>query len=62
MNLKRIRLLNSLTVFLRVLNYYDGVSFPTTNRVGTIDEAFRSRVHLSLHYAPLEKQQTIEIF
>lgn len=34
----------------------------TTNRVGIIDEAFKSRIHISLHYAPLSKAQTLSIF
>ncbi|ROV99652.1 hypothetical protein VSDG_03102 [Cytospora chrysosperma] len=54
---------NSLvSVFLRVLEYYNGVLFLTTNRVGTIDEAFKSRIHLSLYYPPLSRKQTLEIF
>lgn len=51
-----------VSVFLRVLEYYNGLLFLTTNRVGTIDEAFKSRIHMSLYYAPLEAEQTIEIF
>lgn len=49
-------------VFLRVLEYYNGVLFLTTNRVGTIDEAFKSRIHLSLYYPPLTEKQTLDIF
>lgn len=55
-------LLIMYTVFLRVLDYYDGVLFLTTNRVGTVDEAFRSRIHLSLYYPALRKKQALEIF
>ena len=55
-------LLINYVVFLRVLDYYDGVLFLTTNRVGTVDEAFRSRIHLSLYYPPLRKKQALEIF
>lgn len=51
-----------VSVFLRVLEYYNGLLFLTTNRVGTIDEAFKSRIHLSLYYPPLNKIQTREIF
>ncbi|KAF7561033.1 hypothetical protein G7046_g3103 [Stylonectria norvegica] len=51
-----------VSVFLRVLEYYNGLLFLTTNRVGTIDEAFKSRVHLSLYYPPLDRTQTREIF
>ncbi|KAI1254482.1 hypothetical protein MGN70_003886 [Eutypa lata] len=41
---------NSLvSVFLRTLEYYDGVLILTSNRVGTFDEAFQSRIQLALH-------------
>ncbi|OJK03522.1 hypothetical protein ASPACDRAFT_39138 [Aspergillus aculeatus ATCC 16872] len=54
---------NSLvSVFLRVLEYYQGILLLTTNRVGKIDEAFRSRVHISLYYPPLDKRSTQKIF
>ncbi|KAK6331728.1 hypothetical protein TWF718_002271 [Orbilia javanica] len=51
-----------VSVFLRVLEYYSGILFLTTNRVGHLDEAFKSRIHISLYYEPLDKEQTIEIF
>jgi SpoVK/Ycf46/Vps4 family AAA+-type ATPase len=38
-----------VSVFLRVLEFYSGILFLTTNRVGTIDEAFKSRIHISLY-------------
>ncbi|KAK8034124.1 hypothetical protein PG993_009119 [Apiospora rasikravindrae] len=50
-----------VSVFLRVLEYYNGILFLTTNRVGTLDEAFKSRVHLSLYYPALDKAQTQDI-
>jgi hypothetical protein len=34
----------------------------TTNRVGTIDPAFKSRLHLSLYYPRLDKHKTIAIW
>ena len=37
-----------VSVFLRMLEYYKGLLFLTTNRVGSFDEAFKSRVHISL--------------
>jgi len=49
-------------VFLRVLEYYDGLLFLTTNRPGALDEAFKSRIHLTLYYPPLDFQQTMEIW
>lgn len=45
---------NSLvSVFLRALEYYQGILFLTTNRVGSFDEAFSSRIHTQLHYGNL---------
>ncbi|KAK4150084.1 hypothetical protein C8A00DRAFT_37317 [Chaetomidium leptoderma] len=51
-----------VSVFLRVLEYYSGILFLTTNRVGTLDEAFKSRIHLSLYYPPLTLERTLAIF
>ncbi|RDW84237.1 hypothetical protein BP6252_01827 [Coleophoma cylindrospora] len=51
-----------VSVFLRVLEYYDGLLFLTTNRPGALDEAFRSRIHLTLYYPPLNYQQTMDIW
>lgn len=56
------RLTRSGIVFLRVLEYYEGVLFLTTNRVGTFDEAFKSRIHLSLYYPPLNWPRTKRIW
>lgn len=33
-----------VSVFLRVLEYYDGILSLTSNGVGTFEEAFRSRI------------------
>ena len=41
-------------VFLRALDYFQGILFLTTNRVGQFDEAFMSRIHLSLGYPKLD--------
>jgi hypothetical protein len=46
---------NSLvSVFLRMLEYYEGILILTSNRVGTFDEAFRSRINIALHYEDLK--------
>ncbi|KAF7554225.1 hypothetical protein G7Z17_g3076 [Cylindrodendrum hubeiense] len=46
---------NSLvSVFLRVLEYYEGILFLTTNRIDAFDRAFRSRVQLAIYYPPLD--------
>ncbi|KAF3065209.1 AAA family ATPase [Daldinia childiae] len=39
-----------VSVFLRVLEYYEGILVLTSNRVGTFDEAFKSRIQLAIHY------------
>ncbi|RAK75169.1 P-loop containing nucleoside triphosphate hydrolase protein, partial [Aspergillus fijiensis CBS 313.89] len=51
-----------VSVFLRVLEYYAGILFLTTNRIGDFDEAFGSRIHISLHYPQLTLPATREIF
>ncbi|KAK0753042.1 hypothetical protein B0T18DRAFT_385172 [Schizothecium vesticola] len=51
-----------VSVFLRVLEYYTGVLFLTTNRIGDFDEAFASRIHISLYYPQLDLNKTLEIF
>ncbi|EED23527.1 hypothetical protein TSTA_069470 [Talaromyces stipitatus ATCC 10500] len=38
--------LQELTVFLRVLEYYDDILILTSNRVGTFDKAFKSRIQV----------------
>ncbi|KAK7046702.1 AAA family ATPase [Favolaschia claudopus] len=43
-----------VSVFLRLLEYYEGILFLTTNRVNTFDGAFQSRIHLALKYENLE--------
>lgn len=53
---------NLATVFLRVLEYYDGILVLTSNRVGTFDEAFKSRIQLALRYPNLDQEQRQEIW
>jgi ATPase family associated with various cellular activities (AAA) len=42
-----------VSIFLRVLEYYEGILFLTTNRVSNIDDAFHSRIHISMQYPSL---------
>ncbi|MCJ1385544.1 hypothetical protein MMC17_008667 [Xylographa soralifera] len=54
---------NSLvSVFLRVLEFYTGVLFLTTNRVGVLDDAIKSRITWIAYYPPLDEQQTKKIW
>ena len=55
-------ILKDVTVFLRVLEYYTGILFLTTNRVGAFDSAFKSRIHMHLYYPPLREKQTLSIW
>lgn len=57
-----VTLLTKLIAFLRILEYYSGILFLTTNRVGAIDDAFRSRLHLTLFYPKLTRTQTLRIW
>ncbi|OKL57333.1 hypothetical protein UA08_07454 [Talaromyces atroroseus] len=51
-----------VSVFLRVLEYYDGILILTSNRVGTFDGAFKSRFQLAIHYPALHVQGRHEIW
>ncbi|KAL8727171.1 MAG: hypothetical protein Q9166_006208 [cf. Caloplaca sp. 2 TL-2023] len=42
-----------VSIFLRMLEYYEGILFLTTNRVNNIDAAFQSRIHISMEYNEL---------
>ena len=44
-----------VSIFLRILEYYEGILFLTTNRVDNIDAAFQSRIHISMRYGELSK-------
>jgi hypothetical protein len=48
---------NSLsTVFLRTMEYYEGVLFLTTNRPGHIDDSFISRITCPIYYPSLSNE------
>lgn len=49
-DLERNRL---VSIFLRMLEYYEGILFLTTNRIDNIDAAFQSRIHVSIAYPNL---------
>ncbi|KAI9702287.1 MAG: hypothetical protein M1820_006219 [Bogoriella megaspora] len=42
-----------ISIFLRRLEYFQGVLIMTTNRKQAIDPAFNSRIHFKIHYPPL---------
>ncbi|KAF2770959.1 hypothetical protein EJ03DRAFT_349978 [Teratosphaeria nubilosa] len=51
-----------VSVFLRVLEYYEGILILTSNRVGIFDEAFKSRIQLAIHYKSLTQDQRLQIW
>ncbi|RAQ43815.1 hypothetical protein AFGD_012609 [Aspergillus flavus] len=51
-----------LTVFLRKLEYYDGILFLTSNRAIQFDDAILSRIHLKIKYEDLNKESRREIW
>lgn len=44
-----------VSIFLRILEYYSGILFLTTNRAANIDPAFQSRIHISMVYQELSR-------
>lgn len=51
-----------VSIFLRTLEYYEGILFMTTNRVDNIDAAFQSRIHVSLEYPDLTTASRVQIW
>jgi len=45
-----------VAVFLRLLEYHQQIMFLTTNRITTVDEAFKSRISAAIRYKDLEKE------
>lgn len=51
-----------VSIFLRVLEYHEGIMFLTTNRVSTFDPAFQSRIHISIDYPDLSPDSRRKIW
>ncbi|KAF4497993.1 TOB3 (member of AAA-ATPase family) [Fusarium agapanthi] len=51
-----------VSIFLRLLEYFEGVMFLTTNRVSAFDPAFESRLHLTIHYPNLDYTSRLHIW
>lgn len=51
-----------VSIFLRQLEYFQGILFLTTNRVETFDDAFQSRIHIALRYDDLDHRAKKAIF
>lgn len=51
-----------VSIFLRVLEYHEGIMFLTTNRVQTFDPAFQSRIHISIDYPELSIESRLTVW
>lgn len=51
-----------VSIFLRLLEYFQGILFLTTNRVETFDDAFQSRIHIALRYGELATKAKKSVF
>ncbi|CAO2656235.1 Nn.00g050380.m01.CDS01 [Neocucurbitaria sp. VM-36] len=51
-----------VSIFLRLLEYYEGLLFLTTNRIDNIDAAFQSRIHISMAYPDLTSESRRHIW
>ncbi|KAF9881415.1 AAA family ATPase [Colletotrichum karsti] len=61
-NLHEINRNALVSIFLRQLEYFQGILFLTTNRVETFDDAFQSRIHIALRYESLTVKAKKAIF
>jgi SpoVK/Ycf46/Vps4 family AAA+-type ATPase len=51
-----------VSIFLRTLEFYEGILFITTNQVKDIDTAFHSRIHVSMEYPDLTTSSRRQIW
>ncbi|KAI9712426.1 MAG: hypothetical protein M1820_001639 [Bogoriella megaspora] len=51
-----------VSVFLRKMEYFRGLLFLTTNRVGQIDDSFSSRIHAVIGYPRLDNDKRARIW
>jgi len=51
-----------VSVFLRLMEYYQGILFLTTNRAEDFDPAFLSRIHVTVEYPPLTAERRANVW
>ncbi|CAG9981206.1 unnamed protein product [Clonostachys byssicola] len=54
--------LTRIKAFLRILEYYRGILFLTTNRVNSFDRALKSRIQVAIHYPALDAKSRKELW
>ncbi|GBF63954.1 hypothetical protein TMEN_6622 [Trichophyton mentagrophytes] len=61
-NLQGLRHNAIVSVFLRSLEYFEGIMFLTTNRHSTLDPAMQSRIHVGIKYESLSKDAKARVW
>ena len=51
-----------VAAFIRALEYFKGILFLTTNRVGIFDEAFISRIHIQIYYPEFQDEDRVKVW
>jgi SpoVK/Ycf46/Vps4 family AAA+-type ATPase len=51
-----------VATLIRLLDELDGIVILTSNRVGTFDDALRSRIHLAVHFESMDKYRRSRIW
>ncbi|EAS29993.3 uncharacterized protein CIMG_08739 [Coccidioides immitis RS] len=51
-----------VSIFLRSLEYFEGIMFLTTNRHTTLDPAMQSRIHVGIKYEPLSREAKTRVW
>jgi KaiC/GvpD/RAD55 family RecA-like ATPase len=51
-----------VSIFLRTLEYYEGILLLTTNRVKDMDPAFQSRIHIAMEYPAFNKESRAQVW
>jgi SpoVK/Ycf46/Vps4 family AAA+-type ATPase len=51
-----------VAVFLRKIEYFEGILFLTTNQIHFIDQAFESRVTVGIRFPTMDKEQRIDVW
>lgn len=49
-----------VSIFLNMLEYFQGILFLTTNRVKTFDDAFQSRIHMAIKVSQIRLEQPFQ--
>ncbi|EHK26665.1 uncharacterized protein TRIVIDRAFT_4009, partial [Trichoderma virens Gv29-8] len=51
-----------VSIFLRELEYYQGILFLTTNRVSTMDTAFQSRIQIGISFSSMSSDTRAKVW